>query len=140
MPQSSYIKRAIANHLIGVIKYAAIFLLAASYLVGIAPVEAFHKIFHPQEGIVVHTSDQEKNSCHRSIYHHEKETNCAHKSHLAKLDKCKLCHALTHSDHIASFKSSCEFIQVDAGTVVKRIAVLVIRLDSNLPSRAPPLV
>lgn len=140
MPQPLYIKRAIAKNLIGFIKYAAIVLLAASYLVGNAPFEAFHKIFHPQEAIVVHTIDQEKNSCHRSIYHQEKETNCAHKAHLAKLDKCKLCHALSHSDHIASFNSSCEFIQVDIGASIKRIAVLIIRFDSNLPSRAPPLV
>lgn|GEM_PF-1585754 len=112
---------------------------ALFYLVGNSPFEAFHKIIHPQEGIVDHTIAQEENSCHRAIYHPEKETGCAHKSHVAKLEKCKLCHALPHSDHVASFNSSYQFIQVILGTTVKPIAVLANRFNTNLPSRGPPV-
>jgi len=122
------------------LKVLAIGVCAAFYLIGNSPFEAFHKIFHQQDSIVRHTVDEEKNSCHRSIYHQENESGCAHKSHITKLDKCKLCHALSHSYHVATFNSSFEFIQSESCTSLKSVAAIAFHFDSNLPSRAPPIV
>jgi len=113
-------------------------LLAAAYIIGNSPGEALHKLFHNQE-TVVHTVDQEKDSCHRTIYHQEKEDGCEHKSHLSKVDKCNLCHALSHIDQIAISDSTCEFISTDVEVVGKIISHHLSLADTNLPARAPPI-
>lgn len=119
-------------------KVLAVVLLAAAYIIGNSPGEALHELFHPQE-TVVHTVDQEKDSCHRTIYHQEKEDGCEHKSHISKVDKCTLCHALSHIDQIAISDSTFEFISTDVEVAGKIISHHHSSADTNLPARAPPI-
>ncbi|MBL7870650.1 MAG: hypothetical protein JNM78_03490 [Cyclobacteriaceae bacterium] len=119
-------------------KILAVVLLAAAYISGNSPGEAFHKFFHNQETLV-HTVDQEKDSCHRTIYHQEKEDGCKHKTHISKVEQCTLCHALSHIDQIVISDSTCEFISTDVEIVGKIISHHFSLADTNLPARAPPV-
>jgi hypothetical protein len=126
------------NYIANSAKILAVVLLAAAYIIGNSPDEALHKLFHNQEAVVVHTIDQEKNSCHRSIYHQEKEDGCQHKSHISKVDACSLCHALSHIDQIAISDSTCEFISTGVEITGKLISHHLSLIETNLPARAPP--
>jgi hypothetical protein len=131
--------KKIVKTYLNIAKGLAVVLLAAVYIIGNSPGEALHKLFHNQELTVVHTVDQEKDSCHRTIYHQEKEQGCKHKSHISKVDKCNLCHALSHIDQIAISDSTCEFISNDVEIAGKIISHRLSLADTNLPARAPPI-
>ncbi len=135
----SSFNKTIKTYLRNSAKVLAVVLLAAAYVIGNSPGEALHKLFHPQEVTVVHTVDQEKDSCHRTIYHQEKEDGCKHKSHVSKVEKCNLCHALSHIDQIAVSDSTCEFISTDVEVAGKIISHHLFLVDTNLPARAPPV-
>lgn len=133
----SSFKKIVKTYL-NIAKILAAVLLAAAYIIGNSPGEALHKLFHNQE-TVVHTVDQEKDSCHRTIFHQEKEDGCKHKSHISKVEKCTLCHALSHIDQIAISDSTCEFISTDEEVAGKIVSHHFSLTDSNLPARAPPV-
>lgn len=114
--------------------------LLISYTVGNIQVEAFHRHFHAQDNIDTHSFQEEKDPCHRTLYHHEKNYGCKHKLHLKKADKCSLCHIFYHSDQITFSDSSCEFIQSGFIVAEKFISVQLADIDNNLPSRAPPFI
>jgi hypothetical protein len=135
----SSLKKILKTYLTNSAKVLAVVLLATAYIIGNSPGEALHKLFHNQE-TVVHTVDQEKDSCHRTIYHQEKEDGCKHKSHISKVDKCTLCHALSHIDQIAISDSTCEFISTDVDIASRIIPHHFSFAGTNLPARAPPLV
>jgi hypothetical protein len=135
----SSLKKILKTYLTNSAKLFAVVILATAYIIGNSPGEALHKLFHNQE-TVVHTVDQEKDSCHRTIYHQEKEDGCKHKSHISKVDKCTLCHALSHIDQIAISDSTCEFISTDVDITSRIIPHHFSFADTNLPARAPPLV
>jgi hypothetical protein len=131
-------KKILKTYLTNSARILAVGLLAAAYIIGNSPGEALHKLFHNQE-TVVHTVDQEKDSCHRTIYHQEKEDGCEHKSHVCKVEKCNLCHALSHIDQIVISDSTFEFISIDGEILSKLISLHLSFGDTNLPARAPPV-
>jgi hypothetical protein len=133
----SFFKKIVKTYFRNSAKFLSVVLLAAVYIIGNSPDEALHKLFHNQE-TVVHTVAQEKDSCHRTIYHHEKEAGCKHKSHLSQVDTCSLCHALSHIDQIAISDSTCEFISTDLEITGKLISHHLSLVEANLPARAPP--
>jgi len=132
-------KKIVKTYLGNSAKVLAVVVLAVAYIIGNSPDEALHKLFHNQEVTVVHTIDQEKDSCHRTIYHQEKEDGCKHKSHISKVDKCNLCHALSHIDQFAISGSTCEFILTDVESTGKLTSHHLSLFKTNLPARAPPI-
>ncbi len=134
----SSFKKIVKTYFRNLAKVFAMVLLAAAYIIGNSPGETLHKLFHNQEVIVVHTVDQEKDSCHRAIFHQQKEDGCKHKSHISKIEKCNLCHALSHIDQIIISDSTCEFIQTEVDITGLLITHHLSSVDTNLPARAPP--
>lgn len=60
---------------------------------------------HEDQSETLCTIENETDSCHRSIYHHDSVNGCSHPSHLTKpIVKCELCNILlTH--HVLPFKN-----------------------------------
>ena len=72
------------------------------YLAGTVELDSFHALFHSADEHVLHSSQQEENSCHNAIYHQQKKNVCHHLSHITQLKKCPLCHVVFHSTHLSS--------------------------------------
>src|SRR5687768_6400349 len=113
-------------------------LLLLLYLAGNVQVESFHKVFHSFEQ-ALHSSDQEKDPCHRAIYHDSKQEGCDHKTHVTAIKKCPLCHIVPLNEkHIAvshifeSFSSPSDFEKFS-------FSILITELSGNLSARAPPI-
>jgi len=81
----------------GVLKILIFFWLGL-YLLGVPDSDILHASIHnhPQ---VSHTEEQEKDPCHRSLYHDDVEQGCRHGAHLIASDKCALCDMTIHTDH-----------------------------------------
>ena len=113
-------------------------LLLLLYLVGSVQIESFHDAFHSFEQ-ALHSFDQEKDPCHRAIYHDSKKEGCDHKTHVTAVKKCPLCHLVPLNEkHIAvshvfeSFSTPCDFKNFC-------FSFCVVEVAGKLSARAPPL-
>lgn len=108
------------------------------YGIGNIPVEVVHQFVHAHSTAVAHTVKAEHDPCHIRLYHGERAGRCDHQKHLVKLEKCSLCHAIVHKDHVVlssfafSFNPSYSFV---SGSV---IAILPYPNYLALSSRGPP--
>lgn len=127
------------NILEGLKAFSAIILLLL-YSVGNIPVELVHQIVHAHETIVAHTDEQEKDPCHVSIYHADREGSCDHEAHLTKIEKCNLCHLIFHSDQIALSSSASQITPSYFSFNKRAVTTLLCDVVVQLPSRAPPFV
>ena len=75
------------------------FLLLVLYFVGTSHPELLHSFAHSHDAFVVHSEEQEKDPCHRLIYHDDAERGCGHDSHLIVSDRCHMCDLAYHVDH-----------------------------------------
>jgi hypothetical protein len=115
-------------------------LLLAFFVVGNSQRETIHQFFHSHDHLVSHTEAQEKDPCHREIYHHDKEKGCGHHSHIVVTDECDLCDLIFHTDQIllSDFeRSSVEFLAVDFVFSLPDFVGTGQSIDS---SRAPPAI
>jgi hypothetical protein len=74
-------------------------LLLLLYFVGSIEVDTFHSTLHAGENAVLHSVQNEQDSCHRTIYHLEKRDGCDHSTHISAVKKCPACQVSSHSDH-----------------------------------------
>lgn len=77
-------------------------LILLLYLVGSVQIESLHHLVHPDDHISLHSPEQEKDTCHQSIYHAGINHGCDHKSHLSEFKKCAVCDYANHSVHLFS--------------------------------------
>jgi hypothetical protein len=74
--------------------------LLVTYAVGTIGVDAIHYALHDHSTVVVHTPQQEADSCHRALFHHDTENGCKHKTHFTDPVKCKYSHVVFQSGQI----------------------------------------
>ena len=112
-------------------------LLLLLYLAGNVQVESFHRVFHSFEK-ALHSSEQEKDPCHRAIYHETKKEGCDHKIHVTAIKNCPLCHVIPFTDQLANVRQC--FLSAELSASFNVVSQLFLWSDSfyNLPSRAPP--
>ncbi|SKC81604.1 hypothetical protein SAMN05660236_3983 [Ohtaekwangia koreensis] len=66
-------------------------LLSILYIAGSLQFELLHSFIHRHELVITHSHDQEKDPCHRSIYHNDTQEGCEHDAHLIVSTKCQMC-------------------------------------------------
>ena len=54
------------------------------YITGTISTDLVHQIIHSHADVELHSALNEKDPCHKVIYHHEKDNGCKHTSHLNK--------------------------------------------------------
>jgi hypothetical protein len=72
------------------------FLLVTLYVAGTSHLELLHSYFHEHDILVTHSEQQEKDPCHRLIYHNDGAQGCHHDSHLTASEKCQTCDLVYH--------------------------------------------
>lgn len=117
--------------------FVAILLLSA-YAIGFIQVQLLHEAFHADKYALIHSAAHEKDPCHRTIYHDEKESSCEHKLHITNVEKCSLCSSIVHNEYLTFADSPHEFAKIVdsqyAGLAFPNLPVH----STLLPSRAPP--
>ena len=132
------VARNMAKRLRGRLKALSAVLLLLLYVMGSVQVETFHETLHSFEKSL-HSSDQEKDPCHRAIYHETNNEGCDHKTHVTAVKKCPLCHVVPfNAQGVAASQSfqpkdhSNDFNNFSFSHHVKEIF-------TDLPARAPPV-
>ncbi|HEX9651087.1 MAG TPA: hypothetical protein VGA21_11030 [Cyclobacteriaceae bacterium] len=120
-----------------IIRNFLVILLLFLYTLGNTEFETLHLVIHPDDSLA-HTANQEKDSCHRAIYHNEPEEGCSHKSHVLLKVKCGLCDQVCHSDqvHFTIIQSApLEFAELSQKY---NQSFFLTSVQANLIPRAPP--
>src|SRR5688500_20288559 len=113
-------------------------LLLLLYLAGNVQVESFHKVFHSFEQ-ALHSSDEEKDPCHRAIYHDSKQEGCDHKTHVTEVKKCPLCHIVPLNDKHFAVTHVFESFSCPVNYESFSISILVFTVSAILAVRTPPV-
>jgi hypothetical protein len=121
------------------LKAATVILLLAIYIAGGTSCGAFHRLLHQDKSVISHSSEEEKDPCHRVIYHFEKDNVCKHDSHFSVKEKCGQCHILCKSDQITVWISSNESVAPHTLTSASLTFACLAQISFDHPSRAPPL-
>jgi hypothetical protein len=74
------------------------FLLLILYLAGTSQLGFLYAFGHDHHVQISHSYKDEKDPCHRLIYHNDAEAGCDHEVHLTVSDKCYLCDFAIHPD------------------------------------------
>ena len=86
-------------------------LLLVFYIVGTSSLQILHVFTHDHEQAVIHSPEQEKDPCHRLIYHHDATQSCDHDSHVGASDTCDMCDLAYHGDEALlnsiTFRTAC---------------------------------
>ena len=120
------------------LRIGSVLLLVFLYCAGNVQVESFHKIFHSFEQ-ALHSFDQEKDPCHRAIYHDSKKEGCDHKTHVTAVKKCPLCHLVPLNEKHISVSHVFESFSAPDDFENFCFSVRIVELAENLCARAPPL-
>lgn len=115
-------------------------LLLTFYVAGPSGFELLHELSHSHRHLVSHSEPQEKDPCHRAIYHHDVEKGCGHNSHIVVTDKCELCDMIFHTDQIVLSNSESTARQFISTEFAFCSTEFVSTGQSILPSRAPPTI
>lgn len=117
--------------------FSAAFLLLL-YITGNVQFESFHQVFHSLEKSL-HSSEQEKDPCHRAIYHDTKDEGCDHKTHVTAVKKCPLCHVVPFNDQYIFASTSFQSVPLQNNFDDSLFFVDILASFTNLPARAPPV-
>jgi hypothetical protein len=80
--------------------------LLVIYAVGTIGVDAIHYALHDHSTSVAHAPQQEADSCHRALFHHDTENGCKHKTHFTDPVKCKYSHVVFQSSQILAAQTA----------------------------------
>lgn len=78
------------------------------YLASSLRLDSIHQLFHVEDITELHSAEKEQDPCHKNIYHQQKESGCAHKSHITQNNKCPLCEHSTSAKVILSAEGDFE--------------------------------
>ncbi len=116
--------------------FAAVLLFL--YVLGNVQVESFHQAFHSLEK-ALHSTEQEKDPCHRAIYHEATKEGCDHKTHVTAVKKCPLCHVVPFNEQLLTVSNSVKPSFLPNEFKQQPIPVEIHGSILHLPSRAPPV-
>lgn len=109
------------------------------YIAGSIHLEWCHSIIHEHTVIVSHSYEQEKDPCHRSIYHGDAEQGCDHQSHVVWSDECQLCDIASSADKIFVIQTNVPNVHFKPGDFVHFKQSTDSYWAVILSSRAPPV-
>lgn len=108
------------------------------YIFGAFGLTTFHPVSHAHAYEVLHSADQEKDLCHRTLYHGDAKQGCHHSAHVVAKDKCGMCSTISHPNQVlpCGFKDSViRFLAVVSNPEFQDTCCTAVTL---FPSRAPP--
>jgi hypothetical protein len=108
------------------------------YLAGNASFGILHQFLHPRQTTVLHSPAQEKDVCHRAIYHFGKDPK--HNSHFAVSEKDDHCLLLAHTEQILVTAPTAQYTIPVCAQPQSCAPLRFSSVYTLLPSRAPPVI
>jgi hypothetical protein len=126
----------------GAIQSLSILLLIVFYVTGNIQFEGIHQLIHAHKTAVAteHSTEQEKDPCHRSIHHGDKEKGCNHHSHILFADKCDLCDVIFYGDQELLPVFERTDITFVCNAYINQSFALVSPANKSRSARAPPII
>jgi len=110
------------------------------YITGAISTDLVHQIIHSHSDVALHSALNEKNPCHKDIYHREKDNGCKHTAHLIKVEKCKHCHILFHADQVTLSATSSKITFHDFVVLTNFMSVTLSGINLQQSLRGPPTI
>lgn len=118
----------------------AVLLLLALYFGGSSHLEFLRSFVYDHHVVVVHSEEQEKDPCHRLIYHDDTEQGCGHDSHLIGSDECQMCDLVYQGDQTLLSNNEFESENFSNKFFVLYKENIYSYRDAIRSSRAPPVL
>lgn len=116
-----------------------VLVLLLIYFVGTIEFNSIHSLLHASESTELHSEENEKEACHKAIYHNARE-GCDHKVHITTNEKCSLCHLIVQTEQSLP-DPSIEIVQsINAPVTFSFYQIIPFELSNYRPARAPPAV
>jgi hypothetical protein len=112
-------------------------LLCLVYAVSAIRLNSLHRLLHDEKHAVEHFAENEKDPCHRAIYH-KGSTGCEHKAHVSEISKCNYCDISAVPDHVHLPELSINEQPDCPAFFVQLIDRASFAFQLNLSARAPP--
>ena len=112
--------------------------LALLYTAGSLQIDSIHRLIHKHSEREKHTPEQERNACHRVVYHNQSQGACEHPTHFSESKKCPLCNGTTSQAALISAGQQVTGIlaaPLPARTILQSASR---EHPALLPARAPP--
>ena len=120
-------------------KRLLVFSLLLLYVFSYFSFELIHQFEHSHEYEALHTEENEKEACHRAVFHFEKDA-CDHKTHVTSLEKhCDLCDVIVQQNRLVLHIELPELKSGFSITDFDYTQVLFSTYRSTRQSRAPPV-
>jgi hypothetical protein len=129
---------ATASKTISSLKISAVMLLVIIYALGALRPESLHRLFHSHQNIEQHFAENEKDPCHRSIYHGG-VTGCKHKAHVLQTSKCNYCDITSFTGHILVPDPETNYTRAIPAVFRYFDPHFSVAVTLNLSARAPPV-
>jgi hypothetical protein len=101
--------------------------------------DVIHRLSHAHELQDLHSIKNEKDQCHKSVYHHEKNS-CEHKAHLTKSDKCSECQfSVERIKYLDSQQTAATVVHHNSFEAIV-ITFFVADFSIHTSDRAPPVI
>jgi hypothetical protein len=120
------------------VRQACSLVLLLFYIIGTSEINVFHHLSHSYRHQSTHSVEQEKDPCHRAIYHGDHQNGCKHHSHIVKKDKCGTCSIIAHKTQILAPGLEIPSIQFRLCNFDLYASTTLSSSQTLLPSRAPP--
>ncbi len=107
------------------------------YFLGSSRIESLHKLFHKEE--VAHSSLDESDPCHITLYHQQRDGGCDHTSHFVKEDKCSLCDIQFNSNPIEEVSYIVLPITFSIVSEPSSLTIFIEEVKYKFTGRGPPI-
>jgi hypothetical protein len=133
------LKRKSSRVILKCLRTISISLLLLLYVVGNVQIESIHQVFHSFE-TALHSTDQEKDPCHRAIYHEATDDGCDHSTHFTAVKNCPLCHVVPVNESLLVHSSTVGLFVPENVFDEQAISTFNGSITDYLPARAPPFI
>lgn len=131
------LKRKSSRVILKCLRTISISLLLLLYIAGNVQIESIHQVFHSLE-TALHSTDQEKDPCHRAIYHEATDDGCDHSTHFTGVKNCPLCHVVPVNESLLVDSSILGLFVPTSVFDEPATSIFVGGITDYLPARAPP--
>jgi hypothetical protein len=125
------------SSMLSLLRFSGAMVLVLIYLVSGARLNTLHRLFHDDQHAVEHFAENEKDPCHRTIYHKD-TSGCDHRSHVSEVTKCNYCDITSVPDHISLPELAVDEQHIIATPFDPLVDHCSTSSRLNLSARAPP--
>lgn len=132
-------KEKIGQAILQLFKSCMVILFLFLYFLGSSDIISLHKFSHQYREAELHSVQNERDPCHVTVYHQQRDGGCGHTSHFVKGDKCSICDIQFHSNPIEEVSVIVLPLTFNIASAPNSLTQLIERVNDQFAGRAPPI-